>query len=148
MKTRDFLRRYAYVYLYVAAFFLGCAGLMRQAVETAGEMAPFSGCPVILIDAGHGGVDGGATSCTGVLESQINLEIALLVRIHLLFHLQQHTCQPQPRGNRQNHVPRIARNFLASCFIFLVSVSIEAVINSCSLMSRTRQISEIKVMSG
>ncbi len=30
----------------------------------------------IVIDAGHGGVDGGATSCTGVLESQINLEIA------------------------------------------------------------------------
>jgi hypothetical protein len=59
MKTGDFLRRYAYVYLYVAAFFLGCAGLMRQAVETAGEMAPFSACPVILIDAGHGGPDGG-----------------------------------------------------------------------------------------
>lgn len=30
----------------------------------------------VVIDAGHGGVDGGATSCTGVLESQINLEIA------------------------------------------------------------------------
>ena len=31
----------------------------------------------IVIDAGHGGVDGGATSCTGVLESNLNLEIAL-----------------------------------------------------------------------
>jgi len=31
----------------------------------------------IVIDAGHGGVDGGATSCTGVLESEINLQIAL-----------------------------------------------------------------------
>ncbi len=31
----------------------------------------------IIIDAGHGGVDGGATSCTGVLESQFNLEIAI-----------------------------------------------------------------------
>jgi len=30
----------------------------------------------IIIDAGHGGVDGGAVSCTGVYESQINLEIA------------------------------------------------------------------------
>ena len=30
----------------------------------------------IVIDAGHGGVDGGATSCTGILESQYNLEIA------------------------------------------------------------------------
>ncbi len=31
----------------------------------------------IVIDAGHGGVDGGAVSCTGIYESQINLEIAL-----------------------------------------------------------------------
>jgi len=31
----------------------------------------------IVIDAGHGGVDGGAVSCTGVYESQINLDIAL-----------------------------------------------------------------------
>ena len=31
---------------------------------------------IVVIDAGHGGVDGGATSCTGILESQYNLEIA------------------------------------------------------------------------
>lgn len=30
----------------------------------------------IVVDPGHGGVDGGATSCTGVLESQFNLEIS------------------------------------------------------------------------
>jgi len=39
----------------------------------------------IIIDAGHGGVDGGTTSCSGVLESQINLEIAL--RLNDLLHL-------------------------------------------------------------
>lgn len=39
----------------------------------------------IIIDAGHGGVDGGATSCTGRLESAYNLEIAL--RLNDLFHL-------------------------------------------------------------
>ena len=39
----------------------------------------------IIIDAGHGGVDGGATSCTGVLESKLNLEIAL--RLEDLCHL-------------------------------------------------------------
>lgn len=33
--------------------------------------------PCIIVDAGHGGEDGGATSCSGTLESQINLEIAL-----------------------------------------------------------------------
>lgn len=31
----------------------------------------------IIIDPGHGGVDGGAVSCTGVYESHINLEISL-----------------------------------------------------------------------
>lgn len=39
----------------------------------------------IIIDAGHGGEDGGAVSCTGVNESQINLEIAL--RVDDLCHL-------------------------------------------------------------
>ena len=39
----------------------------------------------IVIDAGHGGVDGGATSCTGVLESKINLQIAL--KLNAIFHL-------------------------------------------------------------
>ena len=76
MNTREFLRRYAYVYLYVAAFFLGCAGLMRQAVETAGELAPFSSHPVILIDAGHGGPDGGTTGAAGTAEDRVNLAVA------------------------------------------------------------------------
>ena len=39
----------------------------------------------VVIDAGHGGVDGGATSCTGKLESAYNLEISLVLRD--LFHL-------------------------------------------------------------
>ena len=40
----------------------------------------------IVIDPGHGGVDGGATSCTGILESRFNLEISLRLRdlLHLL----------------------------------------------------------------
>ena len=40
----------------------------------------------VVIDAGHGGEDGGATSCTGILESGINLEIALRLEdmLHLL----------------------------------------------------------------
>ncbi len=31
----------------------------------------------LILDAGHGGEDGGALSCTGVRESQLNLDIAL-----------------------------------------------------------------------
>ena len=39
----------------------------------------------VVIDAGHGGMDGGATSCTGKLESGYNLEISQ--RLNDLFHL-------------------------------------------------------------
>ena len=56
-----------------------------QAITVMSESAPLSDRRCIIIDAGHGGVDGGATSCTGVLESQINLEISL--RLNDLCHL-------------------------------------------------------------
>ena len=64
-------------YLLVAILLIGLAvgGDQLVAVIADREVIPRSAC--IIIDAGHGGVDGGATSCTGVLESQINLEIAL-----------------------------------------------------------------------
>ncbi len=39
----------------------------------------------VIIDAGHGGVDGGAVSCTGIYESHINLEISN--RLNDLMHL-------------------------------------------------------------
>ncbi len=47
-----------------------------RAVTTLAENAPIRRKTTIVIDAGHGGVDGGATSCTGILESRFNLEIA------------------------------------------------------------------------
>jgi len=58
----------------------------NKAITAMVENTPLEGRHCIIIDAGHGGVDGGATSCTGVLESQINLEIALRLEdlIHLL----------------------------------------------------------------
>lgn len=39
-------------------------------------MAPYN-CHTLLIDAGHGGVDGGAVSADGLKESDVNLAIAL-----------------------------------------------------------------------
>ena len=40
----------------------------------------------VVIDAGHGGVDSGAISCTGAYESQINLQVAKILDdlMHLL----------------------------------------------------------------
>lgn len=49
------------------------------------ENTPLPREHVIILDAGHGGEDGGATSCTGQLESTYNLEIAK--RLNDLLHL-------------------------------------------------------------
>ena len=76
METREFLRRYAYVYLYVAAFFLALAAAARHSVETVSGFAPLPGSSVLVIDAGHGGEDGGTTGAAGTTEDEVNLAIA------------------------------------------------------------------------
>ncbi len=57
-----------------------------RSVTVFSENAQMQNTKYVIVDAGHGGVDGGATSCTGVLESNINLEIALKLNdlLHLL----------------------------------------------------------------
>ncbi len=45
----------------------------RRAVQTA-NIVPNS--PVLIIDAGHGGMDGGAVAASGVKESEINLSVS------------------------------------------------------------------------
>lgn len=72
-------------YLLVVIIFLGAAHLGSETVSTVVQLRPVERKNCIVIDAGHGGIDGGATSCTGVLESHINLEIAL--RLEQVFHL-------------------------------------------------------------
>ena len=47
-----------------------------KAVTVLSANTPISNRTKIIIDAGHGGEDGGATSCTGILESRFNLEIS------------------------------------------------------------------------
>lgn len=57
----------------------------NRVISVVTEMIPVSERKCVIIDAGHGGIDGGATSCTGALESTINLEIAL--KLDDLMHL-------------------------------------------------------------
>lgn len=80
-KSRQLTLLYAVtVICLVAGIFFG-----NQAVTVISEGLPIKRDCCIIIDAGHGGVDGGATSCTGKLESAFNLEIAQ--RLDDLFHL-------------------------------------------------------------
>lgn len=74
----------------LAVLFLGLVliGLCVFGSKTATVMAESERLAlghVLVIDPGHGGVDGGATSCTGKLESVYNLQISL--RLRDLFHL-------------------------------------------------------------
>ncbi len=48
----------------------------HEAIQDEPEKKPF----VVVLDAGHGGEDGGAVSASGIYEKNINLDIAFLVR--------------------------------------------------------------------
>ncbi len=71
-------------YLLTFILVIGIAKGSSDAVSAISQNRPVERTHRIVIDAGHGGIDGGATSCTGVLESTINLEIAL--RLNDLMH--------------------------------------------------------------
>lgn len=70
----------------VIGLFLAGTMLGNRAVTIFAARQPVPRLHCIVIDAGHGGEDGGATSCTGIPESRCNLEIALKLNdlLHLL----------------------------------------------------------------
>ena len=55
-------------------------GRLDRLMEPAMEPAAVRRTTLLVLDAGHGGEDGGAVSLTGVPESQINLAIVLKLR--------------------------------------------------------------------
>ena len=80
MKRRISYRSLLPVYSIVLALFILLAAGGSRAVTVMSANAPVTGRKTVIIDAGHGGVDGGATSVSGVLESKFNLDIALKLR--------------------------------------------------------------------
>lgn len=72
------------IYIFIMILFLSIPLAGNQAISTLAQDREVT--KTIVIDAGHGGVDGGAVSCTGVYESHINLEIAKKLEdlMHLL----------------------------------------------------------------
>ena len=72
-----YLKKFWALYLLIAIISILVAMGASQAATAMAENTPIEREFTIIIDAGHGGEDGGAISCTGVKESQINLQIAL-----------------------------------------------------------------------
>ncbi len=73
------------IYLMILALLLASAIGGSYAVNTINENINIPINRRIIIDPGHGGVDGGASTGSGILESNLNLEIAL--RLNDLLHL-------------------------------------------------------------
>lgn len=84
MKLRRFVS-FLLFYVLIVSMFLTATYWGSEATSAIAQMIPLERGNTVIIDAGHGGVDGGATSCTGKLESSFNLEIAL--RLNDLMHL-------------------------------------------------------------
>lgn len=85
MKKRTHIKYFVISNSMILCALLLCSFMGSKAVTAMAEHAPVKQSNCFIIDAGHGGVDGGATSCSGILESEINLQIAL--RLNDLMHL-------------------------------------------------------------
>lgn len=72
-------------YSFVLLMFFSGTLLGNRAVTVFSVLSGSEQTHCIVIDAGHGGEDGGAVSCSGKNESMFNLQIAL--RLDDLFHL-------------------------------------------------------------
>ena len=124
METREFFRRYSWVYCYAVSLCLVLAAGISSGVTAVSSAQALARTPVVILDAGHGGIDGGAVSCTGVPESRINLEIAR--RTEALMRLlgyetvmtrqtedsvatEGETIRQQKRSDLRNRVQQIAR---------------------------------------
>ena len=85
MKKNMFWMGYIPTLAMVILLVLVAAIVGSKTVTVFSENAKVDNRHCIVIDAGHGGEDGGATSCTGILESAFNLEFAL--RLEPIFRL-------------------------------------------------------------
>ncbi len=59
-----------------ALLLLASVSLISKEIATTAATKVYTACPTIIVDAGHGGFDGGAVAGDGTLEKDINLAIA------------------------------------------------------------------------
>lgn len=94
----------AWVGLAVFLMFLAGRCLLGRTLPASKTVVPAE--ETLILDAGHGGEDGGAVSVTGARESDINLEVVLRLRDLLAFYGHRTPVAaagdgrvpPQPRG--------------------------------------------------
>ena len=63
--------------LAILIIFIAVAFIYNKSIYTVREIFQDSDRTCVIIDAGHGGIDGGAVSCSGVSESHFNLAVSL-----------------------------------------------------------------------
>ena len=68
----------------LAALLISCIAADRYIAPAFHQLEP-SEAPVLILDAGHGGEDGGALTASGHKESEINLDIVLKLESLLAF---------------------------------------------------------------
>ena len=65
-----------FIYIFFSLFFFVVIAVGYAAEKTVSASATAASNPIIVIDAGHGGEDGGTQSASGILEKDINLSIS------------------------------------------------------------------------
>ncbi len=77
----DYMKKYASVIL--ASVFIALSLLYCRIDQASSDFVTQNNLPIIIIDAGHGGEDGGAVAGDGTVEKDLNLEIALKLNVFL-----------------------------------------------------------------
>ena len=85
MRKQKEIRFLIIIALTVMLLLIICACWINRATTVYSAYEKDIKVTCFIIDAGHGGVDGGAISCTGIYESQINLEIAIRLNTLMQF---------------------------------------------------------------
>lgn len=72
------IRKSQIIFACLTVFFLILSVGIYNSADTQPQTEPYR--DILVIDAGHGGMDGGAVGTTGLLEKDINLKVALYLK--------------------------------------------------------------------